>query len=367
MTANGTARPGETYSERYYCIDDTVFLNDDGTDFESSLLEPPETTLANESKGTYRGRFMAGREKEYLATLETYKEIYAGKSNSHTQALMGCRTYASLKRDFVTGDVKVFGDSCRDRWCPMCAGQKAAYAKDQTKKYIESLTSPRFITLTLRNNESGLKAQVQFLQQSFSTIRTRAYWKRNVTGGIWFLEVKRGKNSGLWHPHLHILADGNYMEQEKLSRLWEQVTFGSPIIYITAVHDFEKAASYVSKYCSKPAILHNKPLCDRIEIIESLFRKRLCGTFGNAKTVTLTPPKIESGNDWDYIGNFDDIAKRAETEPAARAIMVAYNAYEQISEELFEQFTGHVPGFVSIMSPPKLHDDQLLLDFYNTG
>jgi hypothetical protein len=109
------------------------------------------------------------------------------------------------------------------------------------------------------------------------------------------------------------------------------------------------------------------PLADRIEVIEALFRKRLSGTFGNGKTVTLTPPKIESDADWNYIGSYDDIVERAETEPAAKQILIAYDTYQPLSEKAFEDFTGHPPGFISIMSAPKPVSKQMLLDFYNTG
>ena len=333
----------------------------------SSLLEPPETTPPKAFDGTYRGRFMAGKEKEYLAILEAYLEIYRDTPNTHVGAIRECRTHATFQRDSISGDVKVFGDSCRDRWCVMCCAQKQAYAKDQAAMYISSLKAPRFLTLTLKNTEASLKSQVEFLQRSFSKLRNRAYWKKNVTGGIWFLEVKRGKNSEQWHPHLHILLDGNYMEQGRLSALWELVTYGSPIIYITRISDVEHAAKYVAKYSAKPAVLKTMPLADRMETIQALFRKRLCGTFGTAKSITLIPPKIESDISWDYIGHHDDIVRKAEKDPAARAILVAYNNYEPLSEIDFENFVGHAPGFVSMMSKPKPADRQLWLDFYNSS
>jgi hypothetical protein len=388
MTPNGKYRFGDEFPEplkeilnevfnpdpaddsaenrRYVTIDGIEYLDSEFGPDGTSLLEPPETTPLNSFDGTYRSKFMAGKEKEYLATLEAYLEIYRDKPNTHVGAIRECRTHATFQRDSATGDVKVFGDSCRDRWCVMCCAQKLAYAKDQAAMYIKSLTAPRFLTLTLKNNESSLKHQVAFLQQSFSKLRNRAYWKKNVTGGIWFLEVKRGKNSEQWHPHLHILLDGNYMEQGRLSALWELVTFGSPIIYITRISDVEHAAFYVAKYSSKPAVLQNMPLADRMETITALFRKRLCGTFGTAKSITLTPPKIETDNNWDYIGHHDDIVRKAEKDPAARAILVAYNNYEPLTELEFENFVGHAPGYVSIVSPRKPPNPQLFLDFYNT-
>lgn len=397
MTANGKARFGDGFPEPIESVLNSVFHGDEidyskfpGKDLQVendidghvmnqeeletlqsinessgvSKLEPPETTSAKYSKWSYRGRFMAGKEEEYEATLSAYKQIAAGKSCNHVHALQGCRTFANFQRDSVTGDVMVFGDSCRDRWCPMCAGQKASYAREQVETYIKNLNSPRFLTLTLRNNESSLKHQVTFLQQSFSKLRTRAYWKKHVTGGVWFLEIKRGKNSRMWHPHLHILLDGEYMEQGRLSALWEQVTFGSPIIDISKISDIEKAAKYVSKYCSKPAMLKNYSSEDRCEIIEAMFRKRLCGTFGTAKTVTLTPPKVESDADWQYIGSFDDIVEKAEHSLPARAIMIAYSSGEPLSEGAFEDFTGHPPGYIDSWTKPKPPDRQLWLDFY---
>lgn len=365
MTANGISRFGSDYPIDSADNTDGPCPEHDDIIRSTSLLEPPETSSLNALNGTYRSRFMAGKENEYEATLAAYRLAYGEKPHNHVRALMDCRTHATLQRDFATGDVMVFGDSCRDRYCPMCCGQKAAYAKDQVEMYIRTLVAPRFLTLTLRNNESDLKSRVSFLQERFSKLRNRAYWKKNVTGGIWFLEVKRGKDSGLWHPHLHILLDGNYMEQKRLSELWEQVTFGSPIIHISKVSDVEHAAKYISKYVAKPAMLGNMPVEDGAEMINALFRKRLCGTFGTAKAVTLTPPKVESENDWDYIGHYDDIVAKAPTNSAARAVLVAYNTYEPLPPEAYKDFTGHVPGFVSKMSKPKKVDRQLYLDFYH--
>jgi len=366
MTANGYARFGPDWCDGEISTESQALCDEINREFSSSLLEQPETTSPDALDSTYRSRFMAGKESEYDATIEAYHEMYQRKSCPHIHAMESCRTYASLRRDANSGDVMVFGDSCRERWCPMCAGQKAAFAKDQTEIYVKSLTAPRFLTLTLRNNESDLKEQITFLQQSFARIRNRKYWKDNVKGGIWFLQVKRGRDSNLWHPHLHILLDGNYMEQARLSALWELVTYGSPVIDIRRIHDAKSAASYVARYTARPAALADMCIDDRIEVIESLFRKRLSGTFGNGKSVTLTPPKVESDADWNYIGNYDDIVERADTEPAAKEILIAYNTYQPLSKKAFEDFTGHPPGFISIMSEPKPVSKQMLLDFYNT-
>lgn len=365
MTANDAARFGSSYESSLLAILDNDFQNLGEGPADTTSFKAQETTPPIDPVTTYRGRFMAGKELEYKATEEAYQILYGSPSNHHLMGIRECRRYAKFSREKTTGDVRIMTDSCRDRWCPMCAEQKAKYAKDSAEIYIKSMKVPRFLTLTLRNNDNGLAEQIDFLQGSFRRIRQRAYWKKNVTGGIWFLQVKRGHNSGCWHPHLHILLDGNYMEQGKLSDLWELVTFGSPVIDIRKIHDPESAASYVSRYTARPAALADMSVEDRLVVIKALFGKRLSGTFGTGKTVTLTPPKIDDGTEWQDIGNYNDIVRDAERDPHARAIIDAWSENYPLTEDQFEKYAGHpvryeVPDYVN--KKPV----QYLLDFYNT-
>jgi len=81
----------------------------------------------------------------------------------------------------------------------------------------------------------------------------------------------------------------------------------------------------------------------------------------------LTPPKIEATGEWDYVGHYDDIVRRAEYCPLSKAIMIAYNTGQALSDKVYIEFTGHNPGpVVHEIKPPKV-DRQLWLDFYNTG
>ena len=355
--------------------DDATFSILDDLGIETTSVHPQETTSRIPPKHTYRGRFMVGKEKEFAATQETYIAMYGenieeyGKhyhytSNPHLTAIEQCRRYAQFKRERSSGEVKVFASACRDRWCPMCAGQKARFAKEQTQLFFESLKAPRFLTLTLRNDTGELKEQIEFLTMAFRTLRQRAFWKRNVVGGIWYLQVKRGKNSGCWHPHLHILLDGEYMEQTRLSQLWERVTYGSPIIDIQRIYNPEEAAKYVARYSARPANLSDLSLVDRIEVVTALHGKRMAGTFGTGKTVTLTPPKVEASGEWSDIGYYDTVVNRAKTMPEAKAILRAYFNDEALTTEAYEAYTGQP---VVIREIP-VHTDrpaQIYMDFYN--
>ncbi len=331
-----------------------------------STLDAQETKSPNELKGTYRGQFMQGNQDEYDATVDAYRKICDKHSGSKIHHLDNCRRFAYFARDKTTGDVRVMTDSCRQRWCPMCAGQKTKYTKEQTLAYIMRLEKPRFLTLTLRNEPGDLLPQIQFLQDCFRRLRQRAYWKKNVTGGIWFMQVKRGANSGFWHPHLHILIDGNYMEAAKISDLWDLVTFGSPIIDISCVSDPEYSAKYVARYAARPAYLSDMAVDDRIEVITALHGKRLSGTFGNAKCVTLTPPKIESDAEWEHVGYYDQVVSDSATSLSASAVLDAWKFDKPLADVHFMAYAKKDNGPKFAMNEPK-KEIQYMLDFYNTS
>ena len=180
------------------------------------------------------------------------------------------------------------------------------------------------------------------------------------------MQTKRGKNSGFWHPHLHILLDGNYLESGKISELWDLVTYGSPIIDIRVVHDLEESAEYVARYSSRPAYLQDMPIDDRIEVITALHGKRLAGTFGNAKCVTLTPPKIESDSEWEQIGYYDVVVTDSLSNLSAKAVLCAWKNDEPLADSDFMSYAHPDDGKKYAFEKPK-ESVQYLLDFYNSS
>lgn len=180
------------------------------------------------------------------------------------------------------------------------------------------------------------------------------------------MQIKRAKNSGCWHPHFHILLDGKYIEQGVLSDLWDQVTYGSPIIDIRVIHNPEESAGYVARYSARPANLEELNIDDRVEIIEALHGKRLSGTFGTAKCVTLTPPKIEDGGDWQHVGYYDTVVSDSTTNRAAAAILEAWKNDRPLPQWAFNAYTDK-GEMVLKNKGPKNKVFQLTLDFFNTG
>jgi hypothetical protein len=138
-----------------------------------------------------------------------------------------------------------------------------------------------FITLTLAGKDTGLAEKVDRLYKHFKALRNHPLWSERVRGGAAFLEIKWSDKAKRWHPHLHVIADANFIDQGELSDVWRGITRDSFIVDIRRVKDEDQAASYVTKYASKPlnTSFSNTPeLLD--EALQALKGRRLAFCFG---------------------------------------------------------------------------------------
>lgn len=103
--------------------------------------------------------------------------------------------------------------SCRHRWCAKCAHKKSlswlARLSGPLLDWVENGGKLALLTLTVRDTDK-LTDSLTLLEKSFrymvnhdKTIRQK--FKERYPGGVRSLEVKIGKGSGKWHPHLHCL------------------------------------------------------------------------------------------------------------------------------------------------------------------
>lgn len=204
---------------------------------------------------------------------------------------------------------RLAGSSCHDRFCVPCARDRSRCISTNILAKMKG-DPARFLTLTLKHTDQPLAAQVARLYASFQKLRLRAAWKRHVSGGCAFIEVKWIATSRQWHPHLHCIVHGRYFPKMLLSSQWHSVTGDSFVTDIRSATDEAKIASYVAKYASKPVndtFLNRPPLLD--EVITCFRGRRLCHTFGTWRGLKLT--ESPSDRDWESIGSFHDVCVRA--------------------------------------------------------
>lgn len=219
--------------------------------------------------------------------------------------------------------------SCKNRLCAVCQKKRSLlwYMRMYPilKHYLVSGNKVVFVTFTIKNTER-LSDGLDYLQQGFRYLTaignkiTKAF-KYLFVGGVRSIEIKRGKNSGLWHPHAHCLfikrEDTQFRDDAKfLMAAWNTVLctvhgeiakWGS-VDYkaIQGVKDIDtgcKAICETFKYATKFDWQNDAK--DIPEIMEALKGRRLIVPFGSVKDMLN-----ESSIEHDMILPYTEIKKR---------------------------------------------------------
>ena len=330
----------------------------------ASSLDSLETSIDSQLPACYNDLRFEKHREELGAAIEMYATLDATKGGHKTYDLTECRKYAWFTRHKTTGQVKVQANSCRLRWCPVCAEAKQLRIRDAVSKWLKSFSKPRFLTLTCSHSADGLDVQIERLYHSFRLLRAHKKIAKKITGGIWFFQLKMSKKDRCWHPHLHILLDSGYINQKELSLEWLRTTGNSYIIDIRAVKDPGKVADYVSRYCAKPCRLSDFEASDRVEIAAVLHGKRLCGCFGTGRQCSFKAEKPPDFAEWQRLGLWSYIVVDRFYKPIAREIVRCWSTGEPIAEAVCHQLIidnnpPETPGLTTI---PVSVQNQLFLE-----
>lgn len=178
---------------------------------------------------------------------------------------------------------------CRDRLCPTCAARRSRQTFHSLCHAVARMDSPRFITLTQAAKAEPLFLSLARLRGNLRTLRRSPVWNSAVRGGVYSIEVTRNANTGLWHVHAHVIADGDFLAQRRLSEAWKAASGDSYIVDIRAVHSKSSVAAYVTKYISKPADLSSWPRPAIEEYARDMAGVRMIHAFGNAHARDAEP------------------------------------------------------------------------------
>ena len=214
-------------------------------------------------------------------------------------------------------EVRVRCHKCGHRLCPACAAEAGwVIQKSLTELGERAGHNLSLITLTLKHGKAPLATFLTRLVTGFRELRRTMVWRTAVKGGAWIIEVKRGRD-GDWHPHIHVLADANYIRPGELQAAWLASTGDSSVVDIRRRTPFA-GARYVAKYLVKPvppSILATT--ADLEEFILATKRVRRCATFGTWRGTKLTELYVEElwaeahdpGNpeNWEMICHYADM------------------------------------------------------------
>jgi len=331
----------------------------------STRLDTLETSGVSQPPSTYRKFCKTHCQTELSATRELYSHFESSTGVSRLENFDQCRTGAWFARNVHTGSVKVMSSSCKLRWCPMCSATRSWFLTQQVSKWLKIVVKPKFLTLTLAHTSAPLPDQVEHLYTCFRKFRKLNIMKRNVLGGVWFFQIKKSDKDGLWHPHLHCVIDSEYMDKFALSTAWATVTVTSKIIDIKKVDDKDKMAEYVARYAARPSLLSTLSLSDRNVLFESLHGRRLVGTWGSARSISLRPAKPPDAKDWKKVGEWWTVVNLIHDDWRAEAIWRSFRTDTPIPEDCNILDLEDEINNVQRYTPNTVEENyQLLLDFY---
>lgn len=207
---------------------------------------------------------------------------------------------------------RVTANYCKNRHCEPCMRARATKVRLNLSEKLQDgdERKHRLITLTLKHSEQSLPDQLKRLYKSFSKLRGKAVWKRSQTGGAFMCEVKLGED-GRWHPHLHIVSEGGWLDQRKLSAAWHEVTGDSWVVDIRLLSRTKDAIGYVSKYitkgCSDNVWQDEDKATEWVIASRSL---RICSTFGTWRGIKLTAVN-NTADDWKPVCSLRSLYQRA--------------------------------------------------------
>ena len=165
-----------------------------------------------------------------------------------------CGRDAFVVEETETGKTRLQCNTCKLRWCPACRQRRSRQTRTKLRRMLASVDGGKWqmITLTLRSSNAPLVKQIANLKQSYRRLRQRKTWRQSVTRAVGVIEATYNAERKQWHPHIHVIAQVNFLDWHKLRKDWQGVSGGSNIIDCQRIGATDRAEKYVCDYLGKP-------------------------------------------------------------------------------------------------------------------
>lgn len=254
----------------------------------------------------------------------------SGASELQIKNWDNCGSACQILYSPSTGTVRLAANYCKCRHCQPCARAKANRIARNLKSKLQSReveqlhrdgNAERFVTFTLRHRNDRLAPLIAKLFAAFKKFRKDPAWSKTQLGGAAILEVKY--TAAGWHPHLHVITTGRYVDVRDLSAAWLRSTGDSSNVDIRRMDRGADACHYVCKYMTKGVsseVWDDDSLAQ--EYICAMRGTRCANTFGNWRGWRLTKPTSDV-TDWKPLCTLQELLRRAQHgELAAQGILM---------------------------------------------
>lgn len=250
----------------------------------------------------------------------------AGLSTNTITSFLQCGSDCQVEWSDELQRFRVIACYCHNRHCEPCMKAKSALITSNLRERMKDRKAKqfRFITLTLKHSDTPLRSQIKRLYACYRTLRGKTLWKSSQKGGAATLEVKWSPDTKKWHPHLHIIAEGTYINTYDLSQTWRDITGDSHIVDVRLISADKDVAFYVGKYVTKGT---NSEVWDdpavATEWVKAVKGVRMCATFGTWRGYKLLKREKEKPGQWKHVASLASLVRRMQNgEEHARHLLI---------------------------------------------
>jgi hypothetical protein len=259
--------------------------------------------------------------------------VDAGTGQNAMTAFDNCGSDCQVEYSETEGRYRVMACYCHNRHCEPCMKAKSALITNNLRTILKSRPDARFrfITLTLKHSDAPLRQQIKRLYSCYKELRRDKDWKTSQKGGAATLEIKWNPLAKKWHPHLHIISEGDYLSTYALSNTWKRITGDSHVVDIRLISKDKDVAYYVGKYVTKGtnAEVWDDPAVAK-EWVQAVKGVRMCATFGNWRGIKLLNKEKEVPGTWKHIASLASLVRRANAgEVAATQLLIVLTETQQ--------------------------------------
>lgn len=287
-------------------------------------------------------RWLPKQAKRGSLALADAFDTFGGKYHKLAERMRECGSFLEFACYRVGDDedlkrVLVRCSWCRVRLCFLCERARSRKRHMQLCKLLANWFArhPRdqalLLTLTIRScPDDGLRAAIDQLLASVRRLTRSRRFQDTVNAWHRTLEVTRNAETGLWHPHVHLLLivparyfqrrSGLYIDQPEWAAMWRKFARldYDPVIDVRALKGVgggpltdigRKSLHEVTKYCTKPSDLvtfdeDGEPEPVAPDIVKTLYDalrgRRLVGRSGElqnlAKSLQLADPEDDNAD-----------------------------------------------------------------------
>ena len=223
--------------------------------------------------------------------------------------------------------------SCRVRLCPLCQWRRSLRVYQDMLSVVDYLNqtgSYRYALLTLTVENccgSELSATLDIMLHGINLLFQRTDVKKAVKGWYRGLEITRNEDTGLYHPHIHLLlcvpksyaTSRYYISQKKWMQLWQEccrLQYAPNVDIRFLKGDVRKGFAEVAKYSAKESdyiIPEDFDLTvDVVADLDSALHKRRLISYGGVIAEARRALKLQDEETADLV-HVDGEAVSAET------------------------------------------------------